>query len=188
MQANALIVQTQLIEGCLKGDRRSQKLLYDTFSPRMFKVCLRFAKNQVDAEDILQESFVKLFNSLNRYRGEGSFEGWVRRIFVNTAIEHIRKRSLNAVSYEHLENSLIDHQTTPLEKLYLEDLVKIAEQLSDGYQTVFRQYAVEGYSHKEIAHRLGITESTSKSQYSRGKAILRALIIAERAKEAGLNR
>ncbi len=140
----------------------------------------------MDAEDILQESFVKLFNSLNRFRGEGSFEGWVRRIFVNTAIEHIRKRSHTAVPYEHLENSLIDHQITPLEKLYVKDLIKTTDKLSDGYRTVFRQYAVEGYTHKEIASRLSITESTSKSQFSRAKAIMRTMIAAEQTTEAGL--
>jgi RNA polymerase sigma-70 factor (ECF subfamily) len=142
----------------------------------MFAVCLRYAKNQMDAEDILQEGFVKLFNNLHRFRGEGSFDGWVRRIFVNTAIEHIRRKNLNTASSDGLENSVKDKQHNALDNLFEKDLIKGAAVLSDGYKTVFNMYAVEGYSHKEIAAHLGITESTSKSQFSRAKAILRNII------------
>ncbi|TDH28007.1 sigma-70 family RNA polymerase sigma factor [Segetibacter sp. 3557_3] len=170
------LTQNRLIEDCIAGKRKSQKEMYDLFSSKMFAICLRYAKNQMDAEDILQEAFVKLFNNLDKFRGEGSFDGWVRRIFVNTAIEHIRKRSLNTVVSEGLENSIADKYTTPLDNMFQKDLVKKANALSDGYRTVFTLYAIEGYSHKEIAGCLGITESTSKSQYSRAKALLRSVL------------
>ena len=176
MNNNFTLSESHLIENCINGDRKSQKAMYDKFSGKMFAICLRYSKNQMDAEDILQEGFVKLFNNLNRFRGEGSFEGWVRRIFVNTAIEHIRRKNMNTAVGEGLENSIADKRQSALDNLYEKDLIKTSRTLSDGYRTVFNMYAVEGYSHKEIAGQLGITESTSKSQFSRAKAILRTII------------
>lgn len=176
MNTNFTYSESNLIENCIKGDRKSQKELYDRFSAKMFAICLRYSKNQMDAEDVLQEGFVKLFNNLNRFRGEGSFEGWVRRIFVNTAIEHIRRKNMNTSNGEGLENSIVDKKQNALDNLYEKDLLSTSRTLSEGYRTVFNLYAVEGYSHKEIAMKLGITESTSKSQFSRAKALLRNLI------------
>lgn len=176
MNTSTILSENQLIENCINGNRKSQKDLYDMYSAKMFAICLRYAKNQMDAEDILQEAFVKLFNNLHKFRGEGSFDGWVRRIFVNTAIEHIRRKKENTVVGEGLENSVVDKHTSALDNLYEKDLIKTAGQLSKGYQTVFNLYAIEGFSHKEIAMQLGITESTSKSQFSRAKAILRNII------------
>jgi len=166
------------IQQCIAGCRKSQKELYDTFSSKMFVICLRYTKNQTDAEDVLQEGFVKLFKNLDKYRGDGSFEGWIRRIFVNTAIEHIRKNktTMHDIS-DGIENSIKDNYANALDNLFEKDIYQIASNLSDGYKTVFNMYAVEGYSHKEIANHLGITESTSKSQFSRAKAILRNLIL-----------
>lgn len=174
--------ENQLIENCISGNRKSQKDLYDLFAGKMFAVCLRYARNQMDAEDILQEGFVKLFNNLHRFRGEGSFDGWVRRIFVNTAIEHIRRKNLNTTVSEGLENSVKDKYKNALDNLYEKDIIASANTLSDGYRTVFTMYAVEGYSHKEIASHLGITESTSKSQFSRAKALLRNMITGREVK------
>jgi RNA polymerase sigma factor (sigma-70 family) len=170
------LIESQLIENCIKGERKSQKALYDQYSAKMYSICLRYSKNQMDAEDILQEGFVKLFNNLHRFRGEGSFDGWVRRIFVNTAIEHIRRKNLNTTVGEGLENTVADRQHNALDSLYEKDIINSSKTLSDGYRTVFNLYAVEGYSHKEIAKQLGITESTSKSQFSRAKALLRSII------------
>ena len=170
------IRESQLIENCIKGERKSQKELYELFSGKMFSICLRYSKNQMDAEDILQEAFVKLFNNLHRFRGEGSFDGWVRRIFVNTAIEHIRRKNLNTTVGEGLENSVQDKHYNALDRLYEKDIINYSNNLSNGYKTVFNMYAVEGFSHKEIANHLGITESTSKSQFSRAKALLRNII------------
>jgi RNA polymerase sigma-70 factor (ECF subfamily) len=173
-----------LIQKCIKGDRKSQKAMYDQYASKMFAICLRYAKNQMDAEDILQEGFVKLFNNLCRFRNEGSFDGWVRRIFVNTAIEHIRRKHMVTTQSEGLENTVLDKHASALDALFEKDLIRSTTTLSDGYKTVFTLYAVEGYSHKEIAEHLGITESTSKSQFSRAKAILRNMITGKVAESA----
>jgi RNA polymerase sigma factor (sigma-70 family) len=167
-----------LIKECIDGDRKSQKQLYDLYSGKMYYICLRYAKNPMDAEDILQDGFVKLFNNLYKFRGEGSFEGWVRRIFVNTAIEHLRRKHLTIAEVEGLENSVVARDCNGLDSLYEKDLNAITGSLSQGYRTVFHLYAVEGYSHKEIGQKLGITESTSKSQFSRAKALLRNMLQA----------
>jgi len=165
------------LEQCVAGCRQSQKALYDFYSAKMFAICLRYSRNQMDAEDILQEAFVKLFTNLSRFRGEGSFDGWVRRIFVNTAIEFIRKNKIaNTEIGEGIEESLSSGNKNALDNLFEKDLLKSASNLSDGYKTVFSMYAVDGYSHKEIADKLGITESTSKSQFSRAKAVLRNML------------
>ena len=176
MTGTFTLSESRLIENCISGNRKSQKELYDMYAPKMFAICLRYTKNQMDAEDTLQEGFVKMYNNLHRFRGEGSFDGWVRRIFVNTAIEHIRKKNLNVTNGEGLENTIADKRKSALDNLYEKDIIKTSMNLSEGYRTVFNLYAVEGFSHKEIANHLGITESTSKSQFSRAKAILRNVI------------
>lgn len=176
MNGTFTLTENRLLENCIAGDRKSQKELYEMYSSKMFAVCLRYSKNQMDAEDILQDGFVKLFNNLHRFRGEGSFDGWVRRIFVNTAIEHIRRKNLSTTVGEGLENTIVDKHRNALDNLYEKDILATSKTLSDGYRTVFNLYAVEGFSHKEIASQLGITESTSKSQFSRAKAILRTML------------
>ena len=176
MNTASILTEKSLIEKCINGNRKSHKERYDLFSAKMYAICLRYAKNQMDAEDIMQDAFVKLFNNLYKFRGEGSFEGWVRRIFVNTAIEHLRRNNIKFSESEGFENAIADKQATALDCLYEKDLIKTSMKLSEGYRTVFNLYAVEGYSHKEIAKQLGITESTSKSQFSRAKAILRDVL------------
>ena len=139
----------------------------------MYAVCLRYANNSEDAQDLLQEGFIKIFRNLHRFRAEGSFEGWIRRVFVNTAIEHYRKKSaqLSSVS-EKEENTIEDTDITALDSLAEKDILNLIQELSPGYKTVFNLYVVEGYSHKEIGEMLGISEGTSKSQLARAKAIL----------------
>jgi RNA polymerase sigma factor (sigma-70 family) len=173
---NHNITESDLIKGCIDGDRRMQELLYQHFSPKMYAVCLRYAGNADDAQDILQDGFVKVFRNLERFRGEGSFEGWVRRIFVNTAIEHYRKQMNLYPVPENLENSSEDKDISALDRLDLKDLVKLIQELSPGYRTVFNLYAVEGYTHKEIGELLGISEGTSKSQLARARGILKNMI------------
>ena len=173
---NTNFTQTQLIEHCISKNRLAQKEMYDQFATKMYSVCLKYTKSQQDAEDVLQEGFIKLFNNLNKFRGDGSFEGWVRRIFVNTAIELLRKRTENAPIGENAENVFVSKNANALDSLYEKDIMRTSTVLSDGYKTVFTMYAVDGYSHKEIAQHLGITESTSKSQFSRAKAILRDML------------
>jgi len=184
MNPTSTLSEKSLIENCINGNRKSQKELYDMFSAKMYAICLRYAKNQMDAEDILQDAFVKLFNNLHKFRGEGSFEGWVRRIFVNTAIEHLRRNNMKFSDSEGFENSIADKQKSALDSLYEKDLINTSMKLSEGYRTVFNLYAVEGYSHKEIALKLGITESTSKSQFSRAKAILRDVLQHKNGKKS----
>lgn len=174
--SNHTISESDLINGCIEGNRRMQEELYRRFSPRMYAVCLRYAGNSEEAEDILQEGFIKVFKKLNTFRSEGSFEGWVRRIFVNTAIEHFRrKRYLQPVT-EKEENTMEGNYLSVLDNLAERDIMELVQQLSPGYRTVFNMYVVEGYSHKEIGDMLGISEGTSKSQLSRAKVILQDMV------------
>ena len=175
MQSNQMISDADLIKGCIEGDRRMQKQLYDQFSPKMYAVCLRYMGNADDAQDILQEGFIKIFKNLERFRGDGSFEGWVRRIFVNTAIEHIRKKKLN-LSLTEKEDTIEFKSVSALDNINEKDLLKIVSDLSPGYRSVFNLYVVEGFSHKEIGELLGINEGTSKSQLARARMILQQKI------------
>ena len=154
-----------------------QEELYKRFAPKMYAVCLRYANNADDAQDLLQEGFIKVYRNLHRFRGEGSFEGWIRRVFVNTSIEHFRKKSAHLSSVSEKEEATIeDTDITALDTLAEKDIVSIIQELSPGYRTVFNLYVVEGYSHKEIGEMLGISEGTSKSQLARAKAILQKRI------------
>jgi RNA polymerase sigma factor (sigma-70 family) len=172
-----------LLEGCRKGDRKAQESLYKTLASRMMGVCMRYAKDSYEAEDVLQMGFVKVFQKVSEFRGEGSFEGWIRRIMVNTAIESYRKnlRNLNLVDIDEVYDQ--PQSTFDMSGLELKDLLKLVQKLSNGYRLVFNMYVIEGYSHKEIAGQLGITEGASKSQLSRARAILKEKII----KMEGLN-
>ena len=166
-----------LVHECVRGNPRAQRSLFDRFAPKMLSVCLRYAKDQEQAEDILQDGFVKVFGKLNDFKNEGSLEGWIRRVMVNTALDQIRKNlrvlgdvSTDDVSYKIESNDFI------AENLIAEDLMKMVRSMPEGYKVVFNMFAIEGYSHREIAKSLGITESTSKSQYSRARAYLRERI------------
>lgn len=175
-ERNQNITESDLILGCINGDRRMQQELYDRFSPRMYAVCLRYALNAEEAQDILQEGFIKIFKKLDTFRSEGSFEGWVRRIFVNTAIEHFRRRKYLTPVTEKEENTIEGDYTSVLDELAEKDIIALIQELSPGYRTVFNMYVVEGYTHKEIADMLGISEGTSKSQLSRAKVILQEMV------------
>ncbi|GEO11311.1 DNA-directed RNA polymerase sigma-70 factor [Segetibacter aerophilus] len=142
----------------------------------MYAVCLKFFKKSIDAEDVLQEGFIKLFNNLHKYRGEGSFEGWVRRIFVNTAIQFYRVQKPASICAKDFEDVLPCFNASALDNLYEKDVIHTTQELSSGYRTVFNLYAVAGFSHKEISELLGISESTSKTQYLRAKASIRQMI------------
>lgn len=163
-----------LIKECVNGNARAQRLLFDKFARKMFSVCLRYAKNEEQAEDVLQDGFVKVFVKLKDFKNEGSLEGWIRRIMVNTALDQIRKNSkqlgdtnIDDVGYKIENNDFI------VENMMAEDLMKMVQAMPDGYKVVFNMFAIEGYSHSEIADTLGISENTSKSQYSRARAYLR---------------
>jgi RNA polymerase sigma factor (sigma-70 family) len=166
-----------LAKNCIEGDQRAQQKLFEMYAPKMMGVCLRYMKDQAQAEDVLQDGFVKVFTKLEKYTGNGSLEGWVRRIMVNTALDELRKNnkfktnvSMDDVDYK------VESDTDAMASLLEEDLLKLIQEMPDGYKTVFNLFAIEGFSHKEIAEKLGVSENTSKSQYSRAKAYLRTKV------------
>ena len=142
----------------------------------MYGVCLRYAANTEDANDVLQEGFIKVYKNIDKFRGEGSFEGWIRRIFIHTSIEHFRKKVKMYYVNEVQENTVEDTGVDALSSLAAKDIVNLVNELPQGYKTVFNMHVVEGYSHKEIATLLGITEGTSKSQLARAKGILKKIM------------
>lgn len=175
-ERNQIFSESDIISGCLEGNRRMQEELYRRFSPRMYAVCLRYAGNAEEAEDILQEGFIKIFKKLDSFRGDGSFEGWIRRIFVNTAIEHFRRKKYLQPVTEKEENTMEGKSLSALDGLAEKDILALVQELSPGYRTVFNLYVVEGYTHKEIGDILNISEGTSKSQLSRAKVILQDMV------------
>ena len=167
----------QLIEACKKGDRAAQKVLYDRLAPRMFPVCMRYIGDRTLAEDILQDGFITLFTKLGSYKGDGSFEGWARRIFVTTALMDLRKKDALKMSDElEVARSMKSEVSGQVENIGYKELMQLVMNLPVGFRTVFNMYAVDGYSHKEIAEILGISEVTSRSQFSRARAILQTKI------------
>jgi RNA polymerase sigma-70 factor (ECF subfamily) len=142
----------------------------------MYSVCLRYSGNAEDARDLLQEGFIKIFKNLTKYRGDGSFEGWIRRIFVNTSIEQFRKKVHLQDVTETQERTLEDKEWNVLDDLAEKDIMKMIHQLSPGYKAVFNMHVIEGYSHKEIGDILGINEGTSKSQLARAKMVLKKMV------------
>lgn len=163
-----------LVNECAKGNSKAQRALFDKFAPKMLAVCQRYLRNNQEAEDVLQDGFVKVFQKIVDFKMEGSLEGWIRRIVVNTALDTIRKNKklLDDVQVEEVQYkvSFTDHQFDGMD---LAQLMKLIDEMPDGYRIVFNMFAIEGYSHKEIADTLGVTENTSKSQYSRARAFLR---------------
>ena len=165
--------EQNVLAACKRGDRCAQKALYDSLAQKMFAVCLRFMGDRESAEDILQEGFITLFSRLDRYSGEGSFEGWARKIFVNTALMNLRKKDALKES-EDLETArdIRSDGVTQLQNIGYHELLKLIAGLPCGYRTVFNLSVIEGYSHKEIAQVLGITEATSRSQLQRARMLL----------------
>ena len=163
----------QLIESCIKGDRASQKVLYDRLAARMLPVCMRYVGDRELAEDVLQDGFVTLFTRLDTYKGEGSFEGWARKIFVTTALMNLRKKDALKMS-DDLEaaRSLKAETSSQIQNLGYKELMNMIMELPAGFRTVFNMYAIEGYSHKEIGEMLGISETTSRTQLSRARISL----------------
>ncbi len=172
------MTEEQLVKACISGNASAQKEFYDLFAKKMMGVCLRYTNNYEEAQDVLQDGFIKVFNKLSKFVNKGSLEGWVRRIMVNTALDHYRKNKkfqkdieIDAVSFK------LEKQEYIVESINAQDLLKIIQTIPEGYRVVFNLFAIEGYSHKEIAEQLGVTESTSKSQFSRAKKMLRNILI-----------
>lgn len=177
LKGNLALTEKDLLEGCLKGDNSFQKALYEKYKVQLFRVCLRYAKDKMEAEDMLQDGFIKIFSDLHQYSGQGALGGWLRRVVVNIALQHIRKnkRFQDTVDLEYISN---EFQTSEIahSNLNAQALTKIIQQLPLGYKTVFNLYVIEGYSHKEIAEMLQINVNTSKSQLSKAKAMLRSIL------------
>jgi RNA polymerase sigma factor (sigma-70 family) len=165
----------QIIEGCAKHDRKAQQLLYDKYSRFLLGVCVRYASDKAEAEDILQDSFLKIFFNIKDYSGTGSFIGWLRKVTVNTAITNYHKNLKYRYHIEIEEFVSVETGVESFEEDYFtsDELYKVLNDLPAGYRMVFNLYAVEGYKHKEIAKMLGIDTNTSKSQYSRAKVAIR---------------
>ncbi len=176
----------ELIKKCTAGDRKAQELLYKQFASKMLGVCMRYAVDKMEAEDMLQNGFIRVFQKMGDYRGDGSFEGWVRRIMVHSSIEYYRKHH-KMMQIVDIDESADEPSVKPLALANLDakDLIALIQQLSPGYKIVFNLYAIEGYSHKEIAAIVGITEGASKSQLSRARTILKEQIAKMEGKKYG---
>ena len=171
--------ELRTIELCRKGDRSAQKVLFDILAPKMYPVCIRYVGDRETAQVILHDGFVTLFSKLGSYKGEGSFEGWARRIFINTALMYLRKKDALKMSDDlenarHLSSDIADQMSN----MGYQELMKLVTSLPAGFRTVFNLYVIEGYSHKEIAELLGITETTSRTQLSRARTWLQNRIKA----------
>jgi len=171
-----MLDEAALIEGCVRGERVMQRALYERFSQKMLVVCLRYAKGRQEAEDILQEAFIKVFDHIKHFRRECPLEGWIRRIVVNTALNQNRSKLYlyPALDLEDVETTVDENLT--LADMHFEELLAIVQQLAPRYQIVFNLFAIEGYAHKEIAEMLDVSEGTSKSQYARARMILQQII------------
>lgn len=169
-----------IVEGCIKGDRKCQQLVYQKFYGKMLGLCMRYSKDREEARDILQDGFIKVFSNIKNYGGNGSFEGWIRRIITNTAIDFYRKHKNSNVdtSSEFVESSgeiLTDEGDNDPEYIDIstQEVLSAVQKLSPAYRTVFSLYAIDGFTHKEIAEKLGISEGTSKSNLAKAKLNLR---------------
>ncbi|MDD3876790.1 MAG: RNA polymerase sigma factor [Bacteroidales bacterium] len=172
--------EAQIIEGCCKGDKRCQELLFKKYKAVLFGLSLRYCKCREDAEDVLQEGFVKIFSGIKTFRMEGSFEGWLKRIVVNTALNHYKANLKFSFmqNYDDInENDLAGANELHEQKFSSEELMAMVQSLPDGYRVVFNLYAIEGFSHKQIAEMLNINENTSKSQLSRARQVLQKKLI-----------
>ncbi len=179
--------EPDLIKACIRGERKAQKQLYETYSARFLAICFRYVKERDLAEDVMIEGFMKIFEKLPQYEAKGSFEGWMKRVMVTQSLLALRNNKYLSMEINlepEVENSQIQIETDHLETSDLMDLIK---HLPVGYRTVFNLYAIEGYSHQEIAKLLGITESTSKSQLSRARQILKQKIADQQIKERRIN-
>jgi RNA polymerase sigma factor (sigma-70 family) len=172
------MTEERLIKGSIEGNARVQKQLYERYSPAMYGICLRYAGDPDEAADILQEGFIKVFTRLEDYRYEGSFEGWIRRIIINTAINHLIKQKKHQ-GQEDIEEVYGETMPDPsaLDRLQHRDLIRMVQQLPPGYRMVFNLYEIEGYSHKEIAEIMGISINTSKTQLLHARRYLQRKIM-----------
>lgn len=187
-----MLSEEKLIQGCIEGDRRCQQQMYERFYGKMMVVCMRYAKDDDAALDAFQEAFIKVFNNLEAYTGNGSFEGWIRRIMVNTSIDHLRKnKRLNEMYVVNEEITVDETEDEPtvddVQSLSFQELMKYIQQLSPAYRSVFNMYVVDGFTHQEIADELGISVGTSKSNLNKAKKNLKKILSEDGVTEENVN-
>jgi RNA polymerase sigma-70 factor (ECF subfamily) len=169
--------ETEMIEGCRRKEPQAQRHIYEAYSGRMYALCRRYVKDKMEAEDVLVVAFTKVLDRIDQYKGDGSFEGWIRKVMVNESLSYLRR---NKNMYLEMDIEAADREPDYERldsKLEADDLLKLIEALPTGYRIVFNLYAIDGYSHKEIAEQLGISENTSKSQLSRARALLQKNLV-----------
>ncbi|KGE87821.1 MAG: RNA polymerase sigma factor [Phaeodactylibacter xiamenensis] len=171
------MTEKEIVQGCIKEDRHCQQALFVRYAGKMLAVCMRYTRHRMEAEDILQDAFVKVFDNIHKFQFKGSFEGWIRRIVINTALKNYSKKSFQQEQIG-LENQP-EYSTEPesYKNLEQEEMLRLINQLPEGYLVVFNLYAIEGYSHKEISDMLGIQESTSRSQLVKARKMLQGMIV-----------
>ena len=176
IKMNTVEINTEIL---LRNNSTSHELLYKLFAPKMYGICLRFAGNQMEADDILQEGFIKVFTQLKKFRNEGSLEGWIRRTYINKAINYYRK-NLKISKFHNIDDIevAITNEENIYDTLSKEELINLINELPNGYRTVFNLNVIEGYTHKEIGKMLNISDNTSKSQLTRARSILQKKVIA----------
>jgi RNA polymerase sigma-70 factor (ECF subfamily) len=186
MAPNDQHILNDIVKRCVKGDRKAQRELYEKYYSKMMGVCYRYTNNTEDARDILQDGFVKVYSNIKKYSFNGSLEGWIRRIIVNTAIDHFRKhKDVFFVDDEEgyiLENSKVESDDSIYSQFAVEVIMEAIQQLSPAYKTVFNLNVIEGYQHKEIAQKLNISEGTSKSNLAKAKMKLREILLEKEAR------
>lgn len=175
------MTEEAIFQGCLNNKASAQRELYNRYSPKMLSVCYRFAHKREDAEDMLQEGFIKVFSQIHTFQNKGAFEGWVRRIMVHTCINNLKKnkRFNESVDIAYASSIQVREESIP-SIVQAKQVVECIRMLPMGYRTVLNLYAIEGYSHKEIAEMLDIEESTSRSQYTRAKQMLEEILIRKK--------
>lgn len=174
MKGYRITDEKQLIEGCRNGESWAQKLVYEQHASTMMSVCIRYVGDYETARDLLQEGFIKVFTKIDSYSGSGAFAGWVRRVFVTTALEYLRQNNAlkQSTELDDFHTVFEDNQPSIIDNITADELLNCVAKLSEGYRTVFNLYAIEGYSHAEIAEMLQISENTSRSQFMRARNIL----------------
>jgi len=175
------MIEQSILSGCLQNDPSAQRELYNRYSPKMLSVCYRFAQTREDAEDMLQESFIKVFTQINTFQNKGAFEGWIRKIVVHTCINFLKKYKKFSENVDiAYANYLHAKEETVPSIMQAKQVVECIRLLPVGYRTVLNLYAIEGYNHKEISEMLDIEESTSRSQYTRAKSMLEGILIKKK--------
>ncbi|GAB6120256.1 RNA polymerase sigma factor [Dysgonomonas termitidis] len=172
--------ELQIIAGCKEQKREAQKMLYEVYARKMYSICLRYSSDQDAAQDLLQDGFMKVFANIDSFQERGSFEGWLKRIFINLALENLRKKKSIIQTSDDVQDlpDIVDDSTEDeqMYKISESELLNMVQDLPRGYSTVFNLYAIEDYSHKEIAEMMNISEGTSRSQYVRARQILQGKV------------